>query len=361
MLNIYICTIVQSSKGQGWAVGWMSQYLQPVALQIVVLPYLWDSCHVMHLHYSTPCHSFFSSSSSSTLCLFVCLCMRSLHENCCCFNLDIVQYFCFCTGILFLKFVVWSTEHAFRHLIYKGCPKINASYFVMLDHDVRGGCWWYGSRGWTFPASISLNFVTMWQMTAEGQSDKMASDMEMRMKQRCVIEFLHAEKIAPNDIHWRLVNVYGDQTVDVSTVRWWVACFSSGDSDMKDKQRSGCSAQLSHHEMKSISISSSVQIGGLQLGYCVRSWILASVCWKQWWHRWNIAKFTPDGSHKCSNRNRTPYASLLGPIEPIWGWRWQFPGLHHHWWRDVVSPVRAGVKMAVCGVATCEFPIEEKV
>jgi len=40
MLNIYICTIVQSSKGQGWAVGWMSQYLQPVALQIVVLPYL---------------------------------------------------------------------------------------------------------------------------------------------------------------------------------------------------------------------------------------------------------------------------------------------------------------------------------
>ena len=59
------------------------------------------------------------------------------------------------------------------------------------------------------------------------------------MKQRCVIEFLHAEKIAPKDIHRRLVNVYGDQTVDVSTVRRWVARFSSGDSDVKDKPRSG--------------------------------------------------------------------------------------------------------------------------
>jgi hypothetical protein len=74
-------------------------------------------------------------------------------------------------------------------------------------------------------------------MTAEGQSDKMASDMEVRMKQRCVIEFLQAEKIAPNDIHQRLLNVYGDQTVDVSTVRRWLARFSSGDSDVKDKSR----------------------------------------------------------------------------------------------------------------------------
>jgi len=87
-------------------------------------------------------------------------------------------------------------------------------------------------------------------MTAEGQSDKMASDMEVRMKQRCVIEFLHAEKIAPNDIHRRLLNVYGDQTVDVSTVRRWVARFSSGDSDVKDKPRSGrpCTAVTPRNE-----------------------------------------------------------------------------------------------------------------
>ena len=62
-------------------------------------------------------------------------------------------------------------------------------------------------------------------------------------------------------------------------------------------------AQLSHHEMKSISISSSVWIGGLRLGNCVRSWISASVHWKRWWQCWNITKFAPGSSHECSHRN----------------------------------------------------------
>lgn len=38
---------------------------------------------------------------------------------------------------------------------------------------------------------IPLQFVVMWQMAVEGHSDKMGSDMEARMKQRCAIEFLH--------------------------------------------------------------------------------------------------------------------------------------------------------------------------
>jgi hypothetical protein len=75
-------------------------------------------------------------------------------------------------------------------------------------------------------------------MAAVGLSDKMASEMEVRMKQMCVIEFLHAEIIAPNDIHRRFLNVHEDQKVDVSRVRRWVARFSSGDTDVKDKPRS---------------------------------------------------------------------------------------------------------------------------
>jgi hypothetical protein len=47
-------------------------------------------------------------------------------------------------------------------------------------------------------------------MAAEGQFDKMVSDIEVHMKQRCVTELLHAHKIAPNDIHRRLLKVYGD-------------------------------------------------------------------------------------------------------------------------------------------------------
>ena len=34
-------------------------------------------------------------------------------------------------------------------------------------------------------------------MTAEGQSDKMLSDMEVCMKQKCATEFLHAEQMTP--------------------------------------------------------------------------------------------------------------------------------------------------------------------
>jgi len=33
----------------------------------------------------------------------------------------------------------------------QGRFKSNASYFIMSAHDIRGGCWWYGNRVWTFP------------------------------------------------------------------------------------------------------------------------------------------------------------------------------------------------------------------
>ena len=68
-------------------------------------------------------------------------------------------------------------------------------------------------------------------MAAEGQSDKMASDLEVRTRQKSIVEFLSVGKIAPIDIHLCLLNTYRDQTVDVSTGQWWVLCLISGDSD----------------------------------------------------------------------------------------------------------------------------------
>jgi len=38
-------------------------------------------------------------------------------------------------------------------------------------------------------------------MAVEGQSDRTAFDIEMQMKERCRIEFLQVEKMAPTDIH----------------------------------------------------------------------------------------------------------------------------------------------------------------
>ena len=41
--------------------------------------------------------------------------------------------------------------------------------------------------------------------------------------------------MTPIDIHQPLLNVYEDQTNDVSTVGWWLVHFSRGKSDLKDK------------------------------------------------------------------------------------------------------------------------------
>jgi len=51
-------------------------------------------------------------------------------------------------------------------------------------------------------------------MAAEEQSD---TDGHMKPRYRAI--FLQVEKKAPTDIH-HLLNVYGGQTVGVSTVRW---------------------------------------------------------------------------------------------------------------------------------------------
>jgi len=59
-------------------------------------------------------------------------------------------------------------------------------------------------------------------------------------KQRAVIEFLTAEKVPPMEIHRRMHAVYGDQCVDVSTVRRWIKRFKDGElgqADLSDKTR----------------------------------------------------------------------------------------------------------------------------
>jgi len=45
---------------------------------------------------------------------------------------------------------------------------------------------------------------------------------DIQFKQSAVIEFLTAEKVPPIEIHRWMQAVYGDQCVDVSTVRHWV-------------------------------------------------------------------------------------------------------------------------------------------
>jgi len=154
----------------------------------------------------------------------------------------------------------------------------------------------------------------MQQMAAEGQSDKMETDMGVKMKQRYITEFLHVEKTAPINIHQCLPNVYGDQTVDVSTVRQWVVHFSGGDSDVKDKpwSRHSCTAVTSWNEEH------------LNQFIHVNQWI--TTVYEAEYQLWCIGndggnvgisqsfwQVDPIDTHTGSRR--TPYASLSGPYE----------------------------------------------
>ena len=82
-----------------------------------------------------------------------------------------------------------------------------------------------------------------WQ--EKGQIERMVSNMQVHTRQRCVTEFILMGNTAPIDIQQHLLNVSRDQTVNVSTVRQGVVCFSSGDSG-SDCYESGMQA-LVHH------------------------------------------------------------------------------------------------------------------
>ena len=104
------------------------------------------------------------------------------------------------------------------------------------------------------PIYIPLHFIAVWQMAAEGQSDKLASDMEVYINEGCLIESLHTGKMAPIVIHQRLLNISGDQTVDVSPVRfrpWWQwQWVTSTDADFLWGQHSGsCSSLIKMHSL----------------------------------------------------------------------------------------------------------------
>jgi len=45
----------------------------------------------------------------------------------------------------------WWDECGKKKAIYKGCFESSPSYFFILVHDLRGRCWSFGNRSWTFP------------------------------------------------------------------------------------------------------------------------------------------------------------------------------------------------------------------
>lgn len=160
----------------------------------------------------------------------------------------------------------------------------------MFAHNIRGR-WWCDSKGWTLPPIFCSTLLR------DGWKQKSCL-RKCHLTLKCVwsrgaeLNSFMWEKMAPIDILWHLLNMYGDQKVDVSTVRagWCISAVATVTwKSLKSCSRQPCAAITP--QVKSISISSSAWISGSRPGDCVQSWILTSVHWKQWWQCQNITVY----------------------------------------------------------------------
>jgi transposase len=133
----------------------------------------------------------------------------------------------------------------------------------------------------------------------------MEGDIEVRLKQRCVIEFLNGQYIAPIELHQLLKNFYGEQTVDISTVRHWIRCVSDVGSGLKDMPRSGrpCTAVTEENKkrvnqliLQNRSITTRELHAAVGIGFNALHTILKKLGFRKLCARWVPCMFT--GDHK---------------------------------------------------------------
>ena len=167
-----------------------------------------------------------------------------------------------------------------------------------------------------------ITYDAVWQMATEGQSDRMASDMEVCMKKEGS-HWIHLsrKKMVPHDIHECSLNIYEDQTVDVSTVQWWVVRLTSGDSNVKDKLCPGwpCICLIvkwrvswSVHPCKSVDYEHRTVYRAENLFQCISN-DSDNIVISQ-----TLCLVSPTD---VQIGTEIPHASFSGSIEPIEGWR----------------------------------------
>ena len=106
----------------------------------------------------------------------------------------------------------------------------HASYFIILVHYIRGIVWWYGNRGWTFPPAFHYMLLLCYRWQHRSSLTKWHLTVKCTWSKGVSLNSSTQKKIAHVDNHWCLLNVYGNQTVGVSTLRQWTVHFSSGNS-----------------------------------------------------------------------------------------------------------------------------------
>ena len=89
----------------------------------------------------------------------------------------------------------------------------NASYFIILAHNISGMCWWYGSRVWNFLTTFHCILLLCGKWQLEGQFDRMASELKVCMKQRC-------HRIPPCGKKWHPLTFVDSCWTLMGTMQW---------------------------------------------------------------------------------------------------------------------------------------------
>jgi len=126
--------------------------------------------------------------------------------------------------------------------IYEGCSESNAAYFITLAHNIGGGCWWYGSRGWTFPPVLHHVLLPWdrWQQKANWQNGvwhgsvneaKVCHWIPCRKKWH-PLTFINASWMFLETKQWMWAQWGGGCCVSaVVTVTWKTNCVPDGHTD----------------------------------------------------------------------------------------------------------------------------------
>ena len=123
-----------------------------------------------------------------------------------------------------------------------------------------------------------------------------------------------------NWINWLLLNIYGDQTVDVGTVRQRVVHFDSGNGDVKDEPHCRCPYRL------------------LQEWYAGSHALLAKMNSWWWWLHWKTVLCSPEFA--LSSSVIVLFLSVLVSMETsrrhyFWNIQRTFSYVRYHHFNDI--------------------------
>ena len=110
--------------------------------------------------------------------------------------------------------------------ILRWCSERNGFYFIVMANDDRGSC---GVMAVEVEPSHQHSVIFHCYATDGNREAVWQNGIWHGSVYDTKVSSIWKKK-APTEIPWHLLNIYGDQMVDVSTVRWWMMCFSSSDN-----------------------------------------------------------------------------------------------------------------------------------